>query len=299
MGFFSTLFRSKAASFAAPAPVNLGPTGKPIAVAPAGQALVGAGWDDVEVSGESYRRAEIARIFTGLGRPEGGVTMQTAVLVPEPRNPYDKNAVKVMVRGQHVGYVPADDCARVGRACRSLGRGVLVVAPVRIWARNDDGVWRARVTIAFSGSTEEEHDYAKERLEYERYTAEREAARARKSAERVAGEQLKAAQRAAGAVDGQYWVLVKPTISELKRQKRYEDARNLLARCVDAAEREAQVNGAVPNPWPTEQLSVVLRKIHDTAAELALLERYVDACGSGPVPDAVMMRLNRARAAAL
>lgn len=126
---------------------------------------IGRGWQDMEVAGESYRRAEIARVFLGLARPEGGVTMQEATLVPEPKNPHDRNAVKVIVRGEHVGYVPGEASAQVAAACKRLGRSRAAKVPARIWARVDDGVWRARVTLAFSGEVEDEKDYAAERRE--------------------------------------------------------------------------------------------------------------------------------------
>ena len=100
----------------------------------ANEVLIGSGWSDIEVEGESYRRAEIARLFIGIGRPEGGVTMQRVSLVPEPRNPHDRNAVMVIVRGEHVGYVPADQAPMVARACSALGKNTVAVAPARIWA---------------------------------------------------------------------------------------------------------------------------------------------------------------------
>ena len=34
-------------------------------------------------------------------------------LIPEPENEHDPNAIKVIVDGQHIGYVPADKCAKV------------------------------------------------------------------------------------------------------------------------------------------------------------------------------------------
>lgn len=34
-------------------------------------------------------------------------------LVPEPDNPYDKNAIKVVIDGAHVGYIKAGSCSRV------------------------------------------------------------------------------------------------------------------------------------------------------------------------------------------
>ena len=38
-----------------------------------------------------------------------------AKLVPEPDNPYDPNAIKVMIDGVHVGYIKAGSCAHILR----------------------------------------------------------------------------------------------------------------------------------------------------------------------------------------
>ena len=34
-------------------------------------------------------------------------------LIPEPTNEHDPNAIKVIVEGKHIGYVPADQCEEV------------------------------------------------------------------------------------------------------------------------------------------------------------------------------------------
>lgn len=291
-GFLSKLFggdKEKAQPVAAP------PTST--ATSAARTVAIGHDWDDLEVSGEAYYRDGIGKIFLGLGRSEGGVTMQVAHLIPEPSNKYDPHAVRVVILGHQVGHVPQENSRAVARACNSVGRGNVAVVPARIWARNDDGTWRGRVTLMFSGDSESEKDYAAERQQSEAEYAEWEAEKARKEAEKAAREAAKDARRTAGAVDGQYWVLLKPTISELKRQKRFEEARDLLAQCVDAAEREATVSGEVPNPWPSEQISVVLRRLREFSDELTYLERYVSACGDREIPESVSSRLSRSRLA--
>lgn len=40
-----------------------------------------------------------------------------AILAPEPTNKYDPNAIKVMVNGVHIGYIPADECQQVRMVC--------------------------------------------------------------------------------------------------------------------------------------------------------------------------------------
>jgi predicted Zn-ribbon and HTH transcriptional regulator len=68
------------------------------------------GLDTLEVVGESQYQDDLWRLV-------GGVTAErvrcaaTAVLVPEPDNPYDSNAVKVVIDGHLVGYLARHDAA--------------------------------------------------------------------------------------------------------------------------------------------------------------------------------------------
>lgn len=253
-----------------------------------------SGAEDVEVSGESYHRSEIAAMFQGWGFVEGGVKMCHAVLVREPTNKYDPNAVKVLVDNHHVGYVDANYAEAFSAALKRLKRGQYGYVAARAWGTNDDGTWRARVTLNLSGETEREHDYAAERKEGEANQAEREqnrAEREQKRAERDALKVRKQAARDAATIDGMYWGNYQEAIRELKRQKRLEDARALLAKCVEAAELEGRMAGAVPDPWPADQLAAMLVRAKEGAAALSLLERYERACNGAPVPDKIAQRL--------
>lgn len=278
----------------------------PIAAAPAPQQVqvnvcasnLHARRDDIEVTGESYRRAALARLFNTLGRPAGGVTMQQAQLVLEPKNPHDPNAVKVMVLGEHVGYIPAEMSASITKECRALPRGSAGTVLARVWASNDDGTWRGRVTLSFGGTTEDERDFAAEKRELAQRDAARSAEKARKLADRQRKEAEKAARQRAGSVRGEYWQNLKPAIAELKRQGRLDEALAELQACVDAAEREAVAVSDKPHPWPTEQCAAVLRRMKNHQAELQVLERYVALTGADGLPDGVVSKLARARIAA-
>ena len=62
--------------------------------------------DDVfSVAGTTFRAASVKTVL------EEGV--RDATLEPEPTNRFDPNAVKVLVNGRHVGYVPATRAASV------------------------------------------------------------------------------------------------------------------------------------------------------------------------------------------
>lgn len=132
-----------------------------VQLAAAGPLLVPVGEDheeQYEIAGEAYRSSAIARVFKARGQAIAGGTGAKrgtelhdlrCVLVPEPWNQYDENAVAVVVEDQHVGYLEAgvaEDYSPVLRAAQASGMG-LVVGRARAWALDDSGTIRARITI--------------------------------------------------------------------------------------------------------------------------------------------------------
>lgn len=85
----------------------------------------------IDVVGEHYRKNEIASVMSGNGMyniPDAEFMKKVdshkniyrfkfreteAKLIPEPTNPHDANAIKVMIDGVHVGYIPADRCMEI------------------------------------------------------------------------------------------------------------------------------------------------------------------------------------------
>ena len=60
-----------------------------------------------EVMGESFHRDAIESIAKNpQGKP--ALVYCTALLMPEPTNPHDSNAIKVVIEGETVGYLPRD-----------------------------------------------------------------------------------------------------------------------------------------------------------------------------------------------
>ena len=118
MGFFSSLFSLKKAKPAAP------------------ERTPGAKVVSHSVTGTNYRQKEIQAMGKKnqaydlnkrelLKRWPNGVTVyeytfspQKAELVPEPENPHDPKAIKVLVDGMHVGYIKAGSCAHIHRLIR-------------------------------------------------------------------------------------------------------------------------------------------------------------------------------------
>lgn len=71
----------------------------------------------MRVAGTSFRQNDVMKVQKG----------DEAMLIPDPRNPYDENAIKVMVGKRHVGYVPKDQAPTLGEAIKE---GCKIIATV-------------------------------------------------------------------------------------------------------------------------------------------------------------------------
>lgn len=85
-----------------------------------------SGADRIEVVGESYYEDALRRIVAGSDM-SGGARVCLASLVPDPENPYDRNAVKVVIGDEHVGHLSRDLAS-------------LVAAPITAMAEDLGGV---------------------------------------------------------------------------------------------------------------------------------------------------------------
>jgi hypothetical protein len=71
------------------------------------------GAETLEVVGESHYLTELWTIVGAEFQPGDHVRYDTvAVLIPEPDNPYDSNAIAVTINGLKVGYLSRDDARR-------------------------------------------------------------------------------------------------------------------------------------------------------------------------------------------
>lgn len=87
--------------------------------------------------GESNYQAALEVICGGYSR-HGHEVLCEASLIPDPTNPYDANAVKVVIARHLVGYLCRDDAIRFGEemtAAGRLGEGARCAAKVK-------GGWR-------------------------------------------------------------------------------------------------------------------------------------------------------------
>jgi collagen type III alpha len=93
------------------------------------------GWAGQEVVGESNYLDQIKRVVGKSHHPDGAEHLHPALLVPEPDNPHDRNAVAVKIGGQTVGYLPREDAAEYSRVLQRLdAQGFVAQVQARIWA---------------------------------------------------------------------------------------------------------------------------------------------------------------------
>jgi hypothetical protein len=89
-----------------------------------------------DVVGESFQRDHLTALIRAHSAFETGEIYSTAVLELEPTNPFDPNAVKVVVEGTQVGYIPKFDSPAVTEMVKKSGKSSYEV-PVRIgWDTN-------------------------------------------------------------------------------------------------------------------------------------------------------------------
>lgn len=99
------------------------------------------GEERLEVKGESFNQESLHRVVSNLGREV------PAILVPEPDNRYDPNAVSVWVGGLQVGHLAREDAAIYQSPITKLMRkhGTPVAVTGRIFGGKADkptlGIW--------------------------------------------------------------------------------------------------------------------------------------------------------------
>ena len=89
-----------------------------------------------DVVGESFQRDHLTALIRAHNAFDSGEIYSTALLELEPTNPFDPNAVKVVVEGTQVGYIPKFDSPAVTEMVKKSGTSSYEV-PVRIgWDTN-------------------------------------------------------------------------------------------------------------------------------------------------------------------
>lgn len=92
-------------------------------------------WYRREIAGEKYREKEIRSLLPRTLGAQATEVEEQALLIPEPGNRHDRNAVKIVIRGQHVGYLTKEDAVLYQPVFRQLlGQGFQPAVPARISA---------------------------------------------------------------------------------------------------------------------------------------------------------------------
>lgn len=89
-----------------------------------------------DIVGESYRRENLLEIINNHDAISIGKLHVEAILDPEPSNPFDENAVKVLIDGKHVGYIPKSDSKRVSNLISESGLDSMKVKARIGWDKN-------------------------------------------------------------------------------------------------------------------------------------------------------------------
>ncbi len=247
------------------------------------QVLV-SGSFQVQVVGSSHHQDLLAEIAGGRRRDGVDVGM-LAVLVPEPHNPHDANAVAAHLDGRIAGHLARENAAILQPAVMRLAaeHGAAVACAARIvggWdrGRHDRGHFGVRIYVDPSSLGIDRHALFGE------WVSTSESSRAGDPPHRL------------GLLDGRYHREYRDEVQRLRRSGAEQEAERLLLRLLGPAEQDALGRGWGPEPWPYEQLAVILRKRGDLDAEVAVLERFA-ACprplGDPPAP--LLDRLERAR----
>ena len=81
-----------------------------------------------EVVGESFQRDHLLALIRAHKAFDTGEILATATLEPEPTNEFDPTAVKVVIEGVQVGYIPKYDSPAVTRMISKSGKKGMEVA---------------------------------------------------------------------------------------------------------------------------------------------------------------------------
>lgn len=287
MGLLRRLKRAVGAASAAAAVPAPGP--RPDARVRAGTWLTDSLWREWEaplsvVAGESHHQPAL-RSIAGEARPGGWLVPCEATLVREPENPYDSDAIAVLIEGHKVGHIAADACGELADSLDELGpRAAMAGVPALV-----RGGWPTRphlgvmLWLQLDEIRESLPDIDWESL-VEEYACAGWPPRNDEGVARSAQEPTRTGRRGEAhppvtteprmpPITGHFSDYVED-VKQLKRLDRLDDAQVLLSALIEAVEEEGRRNGVGVAPWYYEQAAIVCRKRKDLDGEVAVLERF-------------------------
>jgi hypothetical protein len=203
-----------------------------------------------------------------------------AVLVREPYNPHDPNALAVHGPTGQVGYLAREDAARyvdTFDALRKLGYEGGSCTGLLNGGDRDRPSLGVVLTLAYPEICETHFGISQDADTPDESTEVR-------------------PTTASGMLRDKHYSSFVEEVKVLRRHGHDDSAEKLLLELVSAIEAEASEGRLGVAPWYYEQLAIIYRKRRDGAAEVAILERYAaapPAAGSGR--EKLLQRLEKAR----
>jgi tetratricopeptide (TPR) repeat protein len=228
----------------------------------------GGGGFDISVVGESHYQENLRGLAGGVRKPDQYIRFD-ALLVPEPDNPYDPNAVAVVSEEYGtLGHLSREDALRYQGVFQALMRKSCL------------GETRASLI----GGTRKKPSFGVvlDLLEPDQLL------------ERV-DEGGKAIVRArTGDLQGRHYTTFVEAVKALKRENKLQEAEELLLNLIEAVEEEAAKEKEwTLAPWYYEQLGVVYRKQKRYEDEVKILRRFL--AHPGGKSQSVKSRLEKAQ----
>lgn len=228
--------------------------------------------EPVEMTGTITVGAEaLAALYVSCGQPDGGLLEQRGLLVPEPDNRADPNAVAIHVHKPRIGYIPGYIAAR-------MPHGGPLECQVQLWAAPTEMGLRVRGwVVAGSGPVRWPHTASNPpAITIGERRNEQAASTTRMVDQALGGGGKRAEQFKRGMVGQLHYLETVEPIKQFKREGRLTEALTLCYGAIEAAENSRE--GREPAPWYTEQAAIIHRKLGQRAEEEAVLRRWLEVC---------------------
>ena len=230
------------------------------------------------VVGEShYQEALRATSRICSAGPEGRPAF-AGLLVPEPDNPYDENAIAVYSANGRLGYLSRDNALEYGDVFAEITRR---------------GYQGGACTAYLTGGEPDKPSFGVVLRLADPYSC---------LAELFADEEdwtdgdNAPVTSGVGYVRGRHFTEYVDEVRALRRTGREDEAETLLLELVDATEEESGCEGWGVAPWYYEQLAISYRKRGDVHGEIQILERFArQKHAPGASSPKLLQRLEKAR----
>lgn len=122
----------------------------------------GDGIFEQRVVGLNYHDDECAAVLRAVDDINSGREEMSADLIREPSNPHDRNAIRVDILGNTVGYIPRDAAASMAQRLDARGRNIEIQCPALVtWSPVDREIRAILLDIAYDAQAkarQEERD---------------------------------------------------------------------------------------------------------------------------------------------